>query len=81
MRFNVDHAQGGWTYYRAAGVGQWTRSAAGPNIECQEQPLKYGVLWFRVRQAGTRLSLQFAEDVYQDGSTLRCQTPVSLTRA
>ena len=81
MRWNLDRTQGGWTYYRAAGKGQWSRSQAGPDIECQEQPLKYGVLWFRVRPAGARLSLQFAVDVYQDGSKLRYQTPVTLTRA
>ena len=41
MRWNFDHAQGKWTYYRAAGKGQWSWGGAGPDIECQEQPLKY----------------------------------------
>jgi hypothetical protein len=81
MRWNRKRTRGGWTFYRAAGKEQWTRTGAGPAIECQEGPVKDTVWTFRVRQSGARLTLQFAEDTYVKGVPLRYETPVFLTRA
>ena len=80
MHWNLDHESGGWTYYRAAGVGRWSRAAAGPSVECQQEPLTNETWWFRVRQAGTRLNFQFALDKHVNES-LRYQTALYLTRA